>query len=121
MSQLNMLTISGGEITDWDSFHDVLQRELGFPPFYGRNMNAWIDCMTSIDLPEDQMSKVTVTKGNVLVLRIEDFPEFSRRCPEQSKALLDCTALVNYRRVEVCETVVLTLMPIGHPRYRPTG
>jgi len=33
-------------ITDWASFHDVFMHTLGFPDFYGRNMDAWIDCMT---------------------------------------------------------------------------
>jgi len=113
LTKIAVVTISGKEITDWDSFHEVFQRAMGFPSFYGRNMNAWIDCMTSVDLPDDGMSKVTVANGGVLVVRIEDFPEFSRRCPEQCNALIQCTAFVNFRRVEVGETAVLALMPMG--------
>jgi hypothetical protein len=33
-------------ITDWASFHDVFARSFGFPDYYGRNMDAWNDCMT---------------------------------------------------------------------------
>jgi RNAse (barnase) inhibitor barstar len=36
-------------ITDWDSFHDTFAVALGFPDFYGRNMNAWVDCLTYED------------------------------------------------------------------------
>jgi len=47
-----IVTVPVEKITDWPSFHDVFHETLGFPKFYGRNMNAWIDCMTSIDTPK---------------------------------------------------------------------
>ena len=37
------------QISDWDSFHDQCAKDLGFPEFYGRNINAWIDCLTYED------------------------------------------------------------------------
>jgi len=37
------------KITDWDSFYSVFAEAMCFPNFYGRNMNAWIDCMTYFD------------------------------------------------------------------------
>jgi RNAse (barnase) inhibitor barstar len=36
-------------IADWDSFHTACANEFGFPGFYGRNGNAWIDCLTYIN------------------------------------------------------------------------
>ncbi len=36
-------------ITDWESFHSLFAEVFGFPDFYGRNMNAWIDCMSYLD------------------------------------------------------------------------
>jgi hypothetical protein len=75
-------------ITDWESFHDVFHRALGFPDFYGRNMDAWIDCMTYVDTAADGLTTVTVPAGEVLVLRIDDPFDFKRRCPEQYDALL---------------------------------
>jgi hypothetical protein len=71
------IAIPVDQITDWPSFHDVFQRTLGFPNFYGRNMDAWIDCMTSVDTPADGLTTVTVPPGEVLVLRIDD-PSSSR-------------------------------------------
>lgn len=47
--QTTIVDIPAHEITDWDSFHDVFKRVFGFPDFYGRNMDAWIDCMTDLD------------------------------------------------------------------------
>ena len=100
-------------MVDWPSFHDVFQRELGFPDFYGRNMNAWIDCVTSVDTPSDGMTTVTVQPGEILVLRIDEPFEFRGRCPEQYDALVECTAFVNYRRVEIGEPPVLALLLVG--------
>jgi len=30
---------------DWETFHDEFQEKMGFFDGYGRNMDAWIDCM----------------------------------------------------------------------------
>jgi RNAse (barnase) inhibitor barstar len=39
--------IDGKRIIDWKSLHRVFAGAFGFPNYYGNNMNAWIDCMTS--------------------------------------------------------------------------
>src|SRR3569833_2214432 len=86
------------EIRDWPTFHNVFQRVMGFPSFYGHNMDAWIDCMTSLDSPGDGMTTVIVDRSGLLVMELHKTTEFERRCPEQFRALLDCTACVNFRR-----------------------
>ena len=106
---MNSIKIPVDEIKDWDSFHKVFQSTLGFPDFYGKNMNAWVDCMTSLDEPEDGMTSIHVKKGEVLVLDLGDCTEFAKRCPVQYEAIIDSTAFVNYRRMEVGEEAVLTL------------
>ena len=108
--QTIVITIAADQITDWDSFHSVFQSTLGFPEFYGRNLNAWIDCMTDIDDSPRGMTSVSVSPGELVALRIDDAADFERRCPEQYRALIECTAFVNYRRMEVGEAPVLTLM-----------
>jgi hypothetical protein len=50
--------IDGSQLTDWESFHKVFAGVLGFPAFYGNNMDAWIDCMTSLDTPDDGMTTI---------------------------------------------------------------
>ena len=96
-------------ITDWASFHDVSARTLGFPAFYGRNMNAWVDCMTSLDDPADGLTRVHAPAGGVLVLCLTDATAFAARCPAIFQALVECAAFVNYRRREAGETPVLAL------------
>jgi hypothetical protein len=108
-----MVTIPVEKTVDWPSFHETFQGELGFPNFYGRNMDAWIDCMTSVDAPADGLSTVTVEPGEILVLRIDEPFEFRRRCVEQYDALLECRAFVNFRRVEIGQSPVLALLLVG--------
>ena len=108
-----VITVPVHEIADWPTFHDVFKKALGFPDFYGRNMNAWIDCMTSVDAAEGGLSSVTVAPGEILVLRVDDPFGFRQRCPEQYNALIECSAFVNFRRTELGETPVLALLLNG--------
>ncbi len=62
------ISIDANGITDWDSFHDVFAKNFGFPDFYGRNMNAWNDCMTYLDDSEANLTSVQVAPGDVVVL-----------------------------------------------------
>jgi hypothetical protein len=73
-------------------------------------MNAWIDCMTSVDTFSDGLSTVTVPPGALLVLRIDDPFDFKRRCPEQFDALIECTAFVNFRRTDFGGPVLALLL-----------
>lgn len=91
-------------IRDWDTFHDVFQNAFGFPAYYGRNMSAWTDCMTNLD---SEMSAVRVRPGEMLVLQLEDVADFAERCPEQYKAIVECGAFVNWRRLEIGHGAVL--------------
>ncbi len=97
------------EIHDWESFHFVFARVMGFPDFYGRNMNAWIDCMTSADEPEDGMSTIHGTREAGILLDLGDCTQFARRCPERYEAILDCSGFVNHRRMAVGEEPLLSL------------
>jgi hypothetical protein len=98
-----------GRITDWDSFHTVFAEVLGFPDFYGRNMNAWIDCLASADHPEDGMTTVVAGDGEVITLQLDEVAGFARRCPEQYEALIQDAAFVNWRRMKIGERPILTL------------
>jgi Barstar (barnase inhibitor) len=104
-----IVKIPVAEIHDWESFHAVFARTLGFPDFYGRNMNAWIDCMTSIDEPQDGMTSIHALKEGWLVLDLGECTDFSQRCPEQYEAILEGVGFVNYRRMDVGEKPVLAV------------
>lgn len=92
--------IDAQRITDWDSFHDRFAETFGFPSFYGRNMDAWVDCMSDLDDPDAGMSSVHVAPGDVVVQCISAVTGFRKRCPEIYHALIECAAFVNYRRIE---------------------
>jgi RNAse (barnase) inhibitor barstar len=94
------------QITDWDSFHDTFTATLGFPNFYGRNMNAWVDCLTYED---DGMNAFPVESGDVLTLQLRDCKAFRARCPEIYEALIDSAAFVNWRRIELGDRPILAL------------
>jgi len=98
------------QISDWSSFHDLLRDIFGFPRCYGRSMNAWIDCLASVDAPERGLSTITVGRDEMLVLRVEDATDFKTRCPDQYAALLEGSAAVNYRRAETGDRPVIAVM-----------
>lgn len=97
------------EIVDAHSFHSVFNRVMGFPDFYGDNMDAWIDCMTSLDCPEDGISQIHAAAGGVLVLSLRNTKDFKRRCPALWQDLEECSAFVNWRRIEGGRPPVLVL------------
>jgi hypothetical protein len=97
------------EISDWLSFHTIFKQKMGFPDFYGMNMDAWIDCMSCVDVPEDGMSSIHAPSSGVLVLALHSVADFKKRCPEIFEALVDCAAFVNYRRLEAGTPPVLSL------------
>ena len=103
------MKLDASRITDWDSFHDVFAEGFGFPAFYGRNMDAWIDCMTSLDDPSAELSRVHAPPGGVVVLQLEHVDNLIERYPEQYGTLIECAAFVNWRRIELGEPAVLAL------------
>jgi RNAse (barnase) inhibitor barstar len=104
-----LVRIDTTKIHDWASFHDVFAEALGFPEFYGRNMDAWIDCMSSLDDPAAAMTTVHAPDGDVVVLQLDEADDFARRCPEQYRAVIECSAFVNRRRLECGERAVMAL------------
>jgi Barstar (barnase inhibitor) len=104
--------VDTSRITDWETFHTVFADVMGFPEFYGRNMDAWIDCMTYLDAPEAGMTRVLAKPGELFPLEIEHARDFQRRLPDVFATFIDCAAFVNWRRVETGEAPVLSLVLI---------
>ena len=100
-------------ITNWNTFHNVFADVFGFPEFYGMNMNAWIDCMTSLDSPDDAMTSVHTPAGGVVVLTLKNFNLLAKRQPELYEAIVESTAFVNHRKIESNESPVLVLSSSG--------
>ncbi|MCC5824490.1 MAG: barstar family protein [Phycisphaerales bacterium] len=113
MTRREQAEIQADRITDWTSFHDVFAEVFGFPGFYGRNMDAWIDCMTSLDAPEDGMTTIHAPKDKPLTLVISNASSFEHRCPDVFNAMLACAAFVNGRRMETGERPVLLIATVS--------
>ncbi|MCA9274328.1 MAG: barstar family protein [Phycisphaerales bacterium] len=84
-------------ICDWDSFHACFADVLGFPDFYGKNMNAWIDCVGDMDDPGAGMTSVHVQAGGVVLFQLVGARSFRERCEEQFFALIEAVAFLNGR------------------------
>ena len=104
-----LVSIDCAKIRDWDSFHDEFASVFGFPDFYGRNMNAWIDCMESLDEPDDGMTQIHAEKDKVLTLQLENVAPFREKRPELYAAIIECAAFVNWSRIEVGKPAVLAI------------
>lgn len=112
--------IETNRITDWPSFHAEFRRALGFPDFYGANMNAWIDCMSYLrDEGTAGMAAVALGRDEVLWLEVPDAEAFRARVPEIAEGLWDCTGIVNRRYVDDGESPAVALVPIDVNRSRP--
>ena len=106
---MTVVQIDADRIGDEATFHDVFAEALGFPAFYGRNMDAWIDCLSYADEPAAGMMQVVIPKGGVLTLHISGAASFALRCPELYRELIEMTAIVNLRCVDLGEDGILAL------------
>ena len=108
MAQGRVVPIDCDRIVDWDSFHDAMSEAFVFPDWYGRNMNAWVDLMTYLDV-DQATTGVFVTAGEIVTLDLRNGRTFHARCPEIYDTLIECSAFVNWRRMEAGETAFLCL------------
>jgi hypothetical protein len=97
-------------ITDWDSFHTTFAGLMGFPDYYGRNMNAWIDCMTYLDEGDLGMTHFSLSPGQIFGIEIPETEAFMQRVPELAEALISRTAFVNLRYMERVGKPVIALL-----------
>ncbi len=78
---MSLVTVQCANILDEDSFHGEFQRVFGFPEFYGRNMSAWIDCMSSVGDLAAGMSEIHCEPGAVIALYLEGLATSRRAVP----------------------------------------
>ena len=80
------------EVTGWPSFHLASSQQLDFPAHYGRNMDAWIDCI-------EELAEESAGQGR-LILRLTNWGSFM----EAFTAIVECIGFINTRRraVRIC-------------------
>ncbi len=84
---MKTISIDAKDISTWELFHSTFSQKFGFPDYYGRNMNAWIDCM---DEKTEEM----------VLLELGDCRELKESQPQIVEALMSCAAFINFRRTE---------------------
>lgn len=89
-------TLDTAKINDWPSFHTESANAFGFPDFYGKNLNTWIDCLTYLS-DKDGMSRFVLGASEQLIIQLPHFDTFSKTQPESCRAFSQCVAVVNQR------------------------
>lgn len=95
---MKTIRIDCRKIKDEASFHDVFAEACGFPDDYGRNLDAWIDCMGDLDPDSD-----------LVVIQLNHIDRFAERCPWLFQAINNGAAFVNWRQVERGRPALLAL------------
>jgi hypothetical protein len=108
-----ILILDGHALIGWEAFHTTFATALGFFDGYGRNMDAWNDCMGSIDDPPPGLSEVRILPGEVLTIRIDNATILKKDGPDQWAALVECSGFVNWCRTEEGEPAILALAFYG--------
>jgi hypothetical protein len=72
--------------------------------------------MSYLDDPQAEMSTVNVEPGSVVVIQLDDVGAFAERCPEQYRAIVECSAFVNFGRLEQGEPPIIALSFCKSPR-----
>lgn len=88
--------IDGSKILTWVAFHDQFTEIMAFPYYYGRNMNAWIDCV-------DELSTEPT------LIEIQYAKTLEAKAPDILHEILKCAAFVNFRKIEQGEPSTLML------------
>ena len=96
-------------IRGWSSFHDEFTRVFGFSDSYKRNMDAWIDCMSSLSNPDNSKTQIHCEKGKVIAIELVNIKEFKLRCPGIYQLIISSTAFVNWSLINQNNPPVLTL------------
>lgn len=68
--RLIKLNIDFENINSVNEFHIRMKMLFGFPDFYGKNFNAFIDCLSSLRLPEDGMTSIHIKNDECILLDI---------------------------------------------------
>ena len=104
------IALNPNAIYDWPSFHRESQHALGFPPDYGRDMDAWVDCLISLRDDVGRRVAVRIGEGEMLQLEMAEVEQVRERVPEFLETLVDAVAEVNRRFIEAGQAPAVTLI-----------
>lgn len=101
--------LNGETITGWDAFHDACQAAFGFPEFYGRNMNAWVDCLSYLR-DEEGMTKFLLKPDETLQIIVANAEILRKHAPDILEDVAFCIEAINERYDDYGEKPALELI-----------
>ena len=104
-----IVRIDARRLTDAAGLHGAMSEAFGFPDFYGKNLDALVDCLTHLDDPKAGMSRVQVFPGQVALLVLDHMDDSGKAHVAPVKSLIDAVAFVNWRRLEKGQPPVLAM------------
>jgi hypothetical protein len=100
--------LNGEAITDWDSFHKTCAAAFGFPEFYGRTMDAWVDCLSYLR-DDENMTRFRLKPNEVLQITISHAESLRKNLPDLLEEVAFCIAGINERYDDYGEKPALEL------------
>lgn len=101
--------LDGAAMTDWAAFHAQSQQAFGFPDFYGKTMDAWIDCLSYLR-DDDGMSRIRLGPDDVLQIEILHADAWRAAQPDMLEEVLYCVAGINDRYADYGEKPALQVL-----------
>lgn len=106
-----IVQLDGKKIITREAFHDECQSAFGFPGFYGRNMDAWIDALSYLrDAAGNGMTRFRLNPDEVLEIRLLHSGVLRKKAPDILGMLEECVEEVNERYLEAGEKPALALI-----------
>jgi RNAse (barnase) inhibitor barstar len=106
---LTRISVNGATIVNWPSFHDEFSRAFRFFDGYGRNRDAWIDCMTDLHGP-NALSSLRLPAGEQIEIVLNDSATMVKSYPEIFAELLRLVRYANNLYAEALEDVRITVV-----------
>jgi RNAse (barnase) inhibitor barstar len=103
-----IVRLDGRTVRDWPSFHRESRIRFGFPDFYGNNLDAWIDCLSTLR-DGDGMTAVRLAPDETLRIEVTHSDALRRHAPGILDALQEAVEAVNGRYAENREKPALEL------------
>ena len=103
------ICVNGAAIVDSPSFHDEFSRAFRFFDGYGRNRDAWIDCMTDLHGP-NALSGLRLPAGEPIEIVLNDSATMVKSHPEIFAELLRLVRYANNLYAEAQEDVRITVI-----------
>lgn len=100
--------LDGEAIADWESFHKACAAAFGFPEFYGRTMDAWVDCLSYLR-DDENMTKFRLKPDEVLQITITNTAALKRAAPDLLEEIAFCIEGINERYDDYGEKPALAL------------